>query len=104
VAVVLAVGVAATTLAAAPAYASTWFRYPGISCGPDQHAEISMVTSGSGNVNVSYAYGSGGGIAFGGVQYRGAGNHSTVIPSRVLNSYDFSTSGATVKARGVSCQ
>jgi hypothetical protein len=106
-AVVLAAGVTATTLSAAPAHAAdTWFRYPGISCGPDQKAVLSMRSSGSGNVNVQYAYSrSGGGISFGGVTFRGAGNHSKVIPSRGLNSYDYAVTGsARVVSRGVSCR
>jgi hypothetical protein len=107
VAVVCSVGAVVAALATAPADASGkyWFKYPGISCGPDQRAVISMVISGSGTINGEYAYGSGGGIAFGGFTYKGAGSHSTTTPSRVLNSYDWGTSGSVkVVSRGVSCR
>lgn len=101
---VVALGFTATTLIAAPAHAA-WFRYPGISCGPDQHAVIGTVSKGPGKISGDYAYvKSNGGIGFGSFSYA-TGSHSTPVPSRRLDSYDVVASGgATLLARSVSCQ
>ena len=102
----LVLSVTTATLIAEPAYAR-WFRYPGISCGPDQHAVISTYATGSGYVNGQYAYsvgGPGGGVRFAGFRV-GTGSHSIVVPSRSLDSYDVvAGGGARLVSHGTSCR
>ena len=108
VVLVLALGVITTTLTAPAAYAGPgWFKYPGITCGPDMRAVIGTVTTGNGYINIEYAYGDpapDGGIAFGYAHYTTTGSHKTIVPSRYLNSYDYALGGsAKLVSRGVSC-
>ena len=85
---------------------STYFTYPGITCGPDSKAYISMTISGSGYVDGDYATSkpTGTGTAFGAYTFKGAGNHTKTMASRYLNSYDIVKHGSvTVVAHGAGC-
>jgi len=88
------------------AASSTWFTYPGITCGPDSRAYFSITTAGSGYVSGDYAtnQATGGGISFGGYTFTGAGNHTKTMASRYLNSYDIVKHGSvTVVSHGPGC-
>jgi hypothetical protein len=93
---------AATT--AAPAYANCsgcWFTYPGITCGPDSDAYLSVVSNGPGYIDWQAAYGA---TSFTGGRFNAGGSWSYVFPSRSLNSYDlFPHNGATIVAHGPGC-
>jgi hypothetical protein len=97
---------AATTsvvLVAAPAAACCFFKYRGISCGPDSHAQISISSRGPGAINGEYAYMRNGGIRFAGFRV-GTGNQTVNVPSRLLDSYNIvPTGGATIVAHGPGC-
>ncbi len=87
-----------------PAEACCYFRYPGISCGPDSHAQIHVYSTGPGGgyVNGEYAYFSGQ-TRFAGFHV-GTGHQTINVPSRILDSYNLvSGGGATIVAHSAGC-
>lgn len=91
------------TFSALPVHADTFYRYPGISCGPDQVAYIWTVSSGPGTIDGIYATWQNGGWVAGTFWYA-TGSNTTYMPSRYLNSYDaYERNGATLQAHGAGC-
>jgi len=104
--ITLVFAVAATTsavLVAPPAAACCFFKFRGISCGPDSHAQISIFSTGGGTVGGDYAYVRNGGIAFSSFRV-GTGSQTVNIPTRILDSYDIVASGgARIVAHSPGC-
>jgi hypothetical protein len=99
--------VAATSAAvvAQPAEACCYFRFRGVSCGPDSHAQIYVHSTGpsGGYVNGQYAYVHLNFLTLSGFHV-GTGNRTINIPSRILDSYEVvAGGGATITAHSAGC-
>ena len=102
---VLSIVATSLVLVAHPAIACCFFKFRGISCPPDSHAQITIVSTGPSNGNVSgdYAYVTTNRTAFGGYRV-GTGSRTFTLPSRILDSYNVvPSSGVTVLAHGPGC-